>query len=388
MLGQTADPETDAFMSGLRGEFTMRIFSVPYSKTATIMLLLIVALPVCSQAGELAVATPASLAGSPASTGQTLRTVAQRGHLACGVSGQMVGFAHVDRQGNWRGFDVELCRAVAATILGDADKTRYVPLEATRRQSAVQSGEIDMLSGPAPRPAKGTAPPDTELAGISYHNRQGFLVRREGSLRSPDDLPGATVCVQRATAAEANITDYLATSKMAVRLIAFDSQAEMRTALFNGRCDALTAALAQLRSTRAAYAPNPHDFRLLAQTVSSMQRGPVLRPGDSQFAGIVRAVLDAEISAEEYDVTSGNIDALTKSNSPSLQKFIGFTAEAGRTAGLNEGWAQAVIRQVGNYGEIYERHLGAGSELKIPRGLNLLASQGGALSAPSARVSP
>lgn len=359
----------------------MRKIDARRAMTASACLLMALAFPIDGHAVDVSVAMSAP-ADPPASAGQTIGAIMKRGQIACGVRAQTLGFAHVDGQGNWRGLDVDLCRAVAATIFGDARKTRHVQLDATSQLSALQSGEIDMVPGvTAVSLPRGTARP-VDVVGISYYDRQGFLVRRESAVRSVGEMQGLSVCVERGTPAESNVVDYSIANGVTFRLVAIEKLEDVRAALFAGRCDVMAADLSQLQATRIAYAPNPHDFRLLPQTISMTARGPAIRTGDSQFAGIVRRALDAVIGAEEFDITSRNVDAMLTNNNPAIQKFLGVAA-GGRAPAAQDKSAYAVIRQVGNYGESYDRHLGVNSQLKISRGLNMLSSQGGMLYAPS-----
>jgi general L-amino acid transport system substrate-binding protein len=324
-----------------------------------------------------------TLAASQAMAGPVLDAVKGRGQLLCGVSAGLVGFMHADSQGVWRGLSVDMCRATAAALLGDASKVKYVPLEPLKRFPALEAGEVDLLASNSTFTLGRDA--GVDFAGIYYYDGQGFMVPRKLGKRVVSDLNGATVCVQPGTTTEANVADYFRLNKMTFKPVLLDKIDDLRKAFFAGRCDVLTADLSNLHATRAAYAPNPSDYSILPRTITKEPLGIAVRHGDSQFADIVRWSLYAMIEAEEYGVTSRNVDEALKNDNPTLKRILGVTPGMGKALGTDEKWAYTIIKQVGNYGEVFDRNLGPNTVLKIPRGLNAPWRDGGMLYAPPIR---
>jgi len=334
-------------------------------------------------AGAVA-ATLVGAAGT-AQAGKDLDTIKARGHLICGVSTGVAGFASADSQGKWTGIDVDVCRAVAAAIFGDADKVKFVPTTAQQRFTALQSGEVDLLV----RTTTWTLTRDTALGfdftGVNYYDGQGFMVNKKLGVKSAKELDGATVCVQPGTTTELNLADYFRANKMSFKPVVIEKVEEVRAAFFAGRCDVFTTDASGLYSTRAANAPNPDDYVILPEIISKEPLGPVVRHGDNQFADIVRWTLFAQLEAEEYGITSKNVDEMMKSDNPAIKRILGVTPGMGKALGVDEKWVYNIIKQVGNYGEMFERNVGSGSPLKIDRGLNKLWTQGGLQYAPPIR---
>jgi general L-amino acid transport system substrate-binding protein len=333
-----------------------------------------------------AVATAALIgAAGTAHAGKDLDTVKARGQLICGVSTGVAGFASADSQGKWTGLDVDTCRAVAAAIFGDADKVKFVPTTAQQRFTALQSGEVDMLA----RTTTWTLTRDTALGfdftGVNYYDGQGFMVNKKLGVKSAKELNGATVCVQPGTTTELNLADYFRANKMTFKPVVIEKVEEVRAAFFAGRCDVFTTDASGLYSTRAANAPNPDDYVILPEIISKEPLGPVVRHGDNQFADIVRWALFAQLEAEEYGITSKNVDEMLKSDNPSVKRILGVTPGMGKALGVDETWVVNIVKQVGNYGEMFDRNVGMGSPLKIDRGLNKLWNQGGIQYAPPIR---
>jgi general L-amino acid transport system substrate-binding protein len=327
-------------------------------------------------------------AATAAYAGKELDAIKARGQLICGVSTGVAGFAAADSQGKWTGIDVDVCRAVAAAIFGDADKVKFVPTTAQQRFTALQSGEVDLLV----RTTTYTLTRDTALGfdftGVNYYDGQGFMVNKKLGVKSAKELNGATVCVQPGTTTELNLADYFRANKMTFKPVVIEKIEEVRAAFFAGRCDVYTTDNSSLYATRAANVPPPmtvEDFIILPEVISKEPLGPVVRHGDSQFADIVRWALFAMIEAEEYGITSKNIDEMMKSDNPTIKRILGVTPGMGKALGVDEKWVYNIIKQVGNYGESFDRNVGMGSPLKIARGQNALWTQGGLQYAPPIR---
>jgi general L-amino acid transport system substrate-binding protein len=337
-------------------------------------------------AGSAAVAL-LGIAGT-AQAGKDLDAVKARGNLICGVNTGVAGFAQPDDKGKWTGLDVDVCRATAAAIFGDSEKVKYVPTTAQQRFTALQSGEVDILS----RNTTWTLQRDTALGldftGINYYDGQGFMVAKKLGVKSAKELNGATVCVQPGTTTELNLADYFRANKMTFKPVVIEKVEEIRAAFYAGRCDVYTTDASGLYSTRAANTPAPlkaDDFIVLPEIISKEPLGPAVRQGDNQFADIVRWALYAMIEAEEYGITSQNVDEMTKSENPTIKRILGVTPGMGKALGVDEKWVYTIIKQVGNYGEAFERNVGMGSPLKIERGLNALWTKGGLQYAPPIR---
>ena len=324
-------------------------------------------------------------AAGAAHAGKDLDAIKARGLLICGVNTGVAGFASADSEGKWTGLDVDVCRAVAAAIFGNADKVRYVPTTAQQRFTALQSGEVDLLV----RTTTWTLTRDTALGfdftGINYYDGQGFIVSKKLGAKSVKDLNGASICVQPGTTTETNLADYFRANKMTYKPVTIEKLDEARAAFFSGRCDAFTTDASALYAARAANAPDPDDYIILPDIISKEPLGPVVRHGDNQFADIVRWTLFAQIEAEEQGITSRNVDQMLKSDNPVIRRILGVTPGMGKALGLDDRWVYNIIKQVGNYGEMFERNVGKGSRLKISRGLNALWTQGGLQYAPPIR---
>ncbi|HEB97291.1 MAG TPA: amino acid ABC transporter substrate-binding protein [Sedimenticola thiotaurini] len=317
--------------------------------------------------------------------GSTLDAVKKKGFVQCGVSTGLPGFSSADDQGNWKGLDVDVCRAVAAAVFGDADKVKYSPLTAKERFTALQSGEIDMLS----RNTTWTLTRDTSLglnfAGVNYYDGQGFLVQKSLGVKSALELDGASFCIQAGTTTELNLADYFRANKMSYTPITFDKSDETVKAFEAGRCDALTSDQSQLYALRIQL-KNPDAAMVLPEVISKEPLGPVVRQGDDDWFNIVRWSLFAMLNAEELGVNSKNVDKLAASSKdPGIRRLLGLEGIKGKGLGLPDNWAARIIKQVGNYSEAFERNVGMGSDLKIARGLNALWSKGGIQYAPPIR---
>jgi general L-amino acid transport system substrate-binding protein len=319
----------------------------------------------------LAVSVFAQAAGA-----KTLDEVKARGELRCGVNTGLAGFAAPDDAGQWRGIDADFCRAVAAAVFGNPANVKFVPLNAKERFTALQSGEVDLLS----RNTTWTMSRDTSLGltfvGVMYYDGQGFMVRKSLGLEKVDQLAGASICVQTGTTNEQNLADYFTTRNLRYRPVVFERLDEARSAYISGRCDSFTTDTSQLISERTRL-PNPDDSLILPELISREPLGPAVRQGDDQWAGIVRWVHFAMLNAEADGVTQKNVDEMLSSPNPEIRRLLGLEGGFGAGLGLSNDWAVSILRAVGNYGESFERNLGSGSRLAIPRGMNALWRDGG-----------
>jgi general L-amino acid transport system substrate-binding protein len=338
--------------------------------------------PVHSRRVALLVVAALAL-GAGAAAAQTLDAVKQRGTLVCGVSEGIPGFSAPTDTG-WAGFDVDLCRALAAAVLGDAGKVRYVSLTANDRFAALQSASIDVLS----RNSTWTMSREIELKlvfpAITYFDGQGFLIRKTTTASSALELDNAKVCVQSATTTELNLVDYFRANNMRLERITFPTAPEAAKAYDAGRCDVFTSDVSQLHAERLGLA-KPDDHVILPDVISKEPLGPAVRQGDEQWADIVKWTVFAMINAEELGVSSRTIDQAALSAKPEIKRLVGTDGNFGEQMGLTKDWAVRIVRQVGNYGEVFERNVGTGSRLGIPRGLNHLWTTGGILYAPPIR---
>jgi len=309
----------------------------------------------------------------------TLETVRERGVLRCGTTTGFAGFSAPDNQGIWKGLDVDLCRAVAAAVLGDADKIQPVPLTSQQRFTALQSGEIDVLT----RNTTVTQQRDTGLgiihAGINFYDGQGFIVHKSLGVSSAKQLHGATVCMQTGTSNENTMADWAQANQVDYRPVVIETFDAVVSAFASGRCDVFTTDASGLASIRISRLQNPDDYILLPELISKEPLGPFVRQGDDPWLNVVKWTLHAMIEAEEYGITSQNVDAQRNSASPEVRRILGATPGAGKTLGLDEQWAYRIIKQVGNYGESFDRNVGKDSPLNIPRGLNAQWRDGGLL---------
>jgi len=323
--------------------------------------------------------TVLSLAGL--SMAGTLEDVRAKGFIQAGVNGDLFGFGKADEKGVWRGLDVDTARAIAAAVFGDADKVKYTPLTAKTRFTALQSGEIDVLT----RNCTQTLTRDTALGldfvQVNYYDGQGFLVPKKLGIKSAKELDGAAVCVLPGTTTELNVADYFRANGMKMSPVVIENTAELAKAFFAGRCDVLTSDASQLAGTRAV-APNPQDYVILPEIISKEPLAPAVRHGDNQWKDIVDYSVLAMINAEELGITSKNVDEMLKSKDPKIMRFLGVTEGNGKALGLDEKFAYNIVKQVGNYGEVFERNVGVNTPLGLQRGLNALWTQGGLMYSP------
>ena len=332
------------------------------------------------------VAATVMVASQEARAGATLDNVKSKGFVQCGVNvSGLPGFAEVDANNNWKGIDVDLCRAVAAALFGDATKGKYTPLNAKERFTALQSGEIDVLS----RNTTWTSSRDSALglnfAGVNYYDGQGFMAKKELGVTSAKELDGASVCVQAGTTTELNLADYFRANNLKYTPVVFENNDEVNKAYEAGRCDVLTTDQSGLYATRVKLA-NPDDHVILPEVISKEPLGPAVRQGDDEWNDIVRWTLFAMLQAEEFELTAANVDqAVAESKNPDVQRFLGVIEEKGPELKLPKDFAVQIIKQVGNYGESFDRNLGPSTPLKIERGQNALWTKGGLMYNPPFR---
>ncbi len=311
-----------------------------------------------------------------ASAQQTLANVKQKGFVQCGSNTGLAGFGVPDSKGEWTGFDVDYCRAIAAAIFNDPKKVRFIPLSSKDRFTALQSGEVDILV----RNSTATMSRDTALGitftGVNYYDGQGFMVRKKLGVSSAKELSGASVCTQQGTTTELNLADFFRRNNLKYEVVAFASSDETFKAYDTGRCDAFTTDSSGLYAERLR-ASAPDDHIVLPEIISKEPLGPSVRKGDAQWADIVKWVGYAMLNAEENGVTQANVDQMLKSDNPEVKRLLGSEGKFGEGIGLTNDWAYRVVKLVGNYGESFERNVGQGSPLKIKRGLNALWTQGG-----------
>ena len=310
---------------------------------------------------------------------QTLEEVKARGILQCVVNPGLTGFATPDDKGKWQGFDIDLCRAIAVAIFNDPDKTAFKPGTGKTRFTILRSGEADVIT----RNSTWTFIRDVDLGfdfkGVNYYDGQGFMVKKELGVSSAKELDGATVCVQTGSTTELNLADYFRSNNMSFQPIITEDAAESRQNFEKGACDVYTTDVSQLAAQRSAM-QNPAEFVVLPEIISKEPLGPVVRHGDNQWGDIVLWTLNALIVAEELGVTSENVDDLLKNtNNPEVKRLLGLEGSLGSKLGLTDDWAANVIRTMGNYSEIFERHIGVNTPVGLARGLNALWNKGGIL---------
>ena len=327
-----------------------------------------------------------ALTALPAMAGKTIDAIKARGQLICGVNPSLPGFSAADSQGVWAGLDVDVCKAIAATVVGDASKIKWVPLNASQRFAVLQSGEIDILSRNTTWTLTRDASLGLHFTGTTYYDGQGFMVPSKGKIKSAKQLKGATVCVQSGTTTEKNLSDYSKANGLAIKPVVFDTQEATNKAYFAGRCQAYTTDASGLASVRNKEASKPEDHLILPELISKEPLGPSVRRGDDEFFAIAKWVVYALIEAEEYGITQANVDQMkADSKDPVVQRILGTSEDTGKLLGLDKDWAYRAIKASGNYGEIFERNVGPKSALKLPRGVNNLWSKGGLVYAPPVR---
>jgi general L-amino acid transport system substrate-binding protein len=331
-----------------------------------------------------ATAAAVALLASGAQAQQTLDTVKKRGQVVCGVSQGNPGFSNPDAQGNWVGFDVEFCRAVAAAVFADALRVKFVPTTAKERFTALQSGEVDLLA----RTTTWSMSRDTQLGfdfvSVNFYDGQGFMVPKKLNIKSALQLKGSTVCTSTGTTTELNLADYFRSNNMDYKVVAFEKVDEVNAAYDSGRCDVYTTDRSSLAAQRTKMKV-PGDHAILPEVISKEPLGLVVRHGDNNWGDVVRWAYFAMVNAEELAITSKNVDEMKKSANPEIKRLLGTEGDFGKMLGLDNAWAYNVIKLVGNYGESYEKTVGPNTPVGLPRGVNALWTKGGLQYAPPVR---
>jgi len=319
----------------------------------------------------------AVLLSTSAFAGQTFDAVKARGFVQCAVNTGLAGFSFADSQGKWTGLDVDLCKAIAAAMFGDAEKVKFTPTTAPQRFVALQSGEVDVIT----RNATQTLLRDTSLgfniAGVNFYDGQGFMVPSKSGLKSAKELNGATICVQPGTTTELNLADYFRTNKMTFKPVLIEKLDELLQAYAAGRCDSYTTDASGLAAVRAGQLSGKGEHIILPERISKEPLGPIVRHGDDQWFDLVKWVLMGMIEAEELGISQKNVDEMLKSDDPAIKRFLGVTPGYGKAVGVDEKWMYNVIKQIGNYGDSFERNVGKATPLRLERGQNALWTSGG-----------
>jgi general L-amino acid transport system substrate-binding protein len=329
----------------------------------------------------------ALMAAAPVQAGKTVDAIKARGQLVCGVNTGLAGFSQADPQGNWTGLDVDVCKAIAAAVLGDASKVKWVPLTAQQRFTALQSGEIDILSRNTTWTLSRDAALGVLFTGVTYYDGQGFMAPVKMKVKSIKQIAkGTTVCVQTGTTTEKNLTDFSRTNKLDLKPIVFEKQEAATGAYFSGRCALFTTDASGLSSIRSKDAKNPADHVILPELISKEPLGPSVRRGDDEWFTIVKWVVYGLLEAEESGLTKASVDKMAaESTDPVVMRLTGKSEDTGKHLGLDKDWLVRAVKATGNYGEIFERNVGHKSSLDLPRGVNNLWSKGGLMYAPPIR---
>ena len=320
-----------------------------------------------------------ALVAAPAHAGKTVDAIKARGQVVCGVNTGLAGFAAADSSGKWSGLDIDVCKALAAATLGDAEKVKYVPLNAQQRFTALQSGEVDVLARNTTFTLTRDASLGLSLTVTNFYDGQGFMVPVKSKMKSAKQLKGQTVCVQSGTTTEKNLTDYSKANNLGIKPVVFEKLEAAENAYFTGRCIAYTTDASGLSSTRSKVAKDPKEHMILPDLISKEPLGPMVRRGDDEWFAIVKWVIYGTMEAEEYGVTQANVDQMKSSSAdPVVQRLLGGGNEdTGKLLGLDKDWMARVIKAVGNYGESFERNVGPNTPLNLPRGINNLWNKGG-----------
>lgn len=331
-------------------------------------------------------ALASALVSAPSYAGKTADAIRERGQLACGVSTGVAGFSAADSKGEWRGMDVDFCRALAAAVLKDPAKVRWSPLTSQQRFTALQSGEIDILSRNTTWTLGRDAGQGLVYAGYMFIDGQGFLVPTRLKISSAKQLDGAEICVQTGTTTEKNLAEFARAHHLKFKTLMFENLRAVLKAFFSGRCQAFTADASALASIRANDSGKPEDYVVLPDRISKEPLGPVVRRGDEDWFALVRWTIFALLEAEERGITQANVDEIRKrSDDPAVQRLLGVSEDVGKPLGLDKEWVYRMLKAVGNYGEIFERNVGPNSLLQLPRGVNALPRDGGVMYSPPLR---
>ncbi len=316
------------------------------------------------------------LSGS-AHAGKTLDTIKSRGQIVCGVNTGLAGFSQADSNGKWSGLDVDFCRAVAAAVLGDGEKVKYVPLNAQQRFTALQSGEIDVLARNTTFTLTRDGSLGLHMTAVTYYDGQGFMVPAKSKIKNARQLKGQTVCVQSGTTTEKNLTDFSKANGLNIKPVVFEKLEAATGAYFSGRCIAYTTDASGLASVRNKAARNPADHVILTELISKEPLGPMVRRGDDEWFAIAKWVIYGLIEAEEYGITQANVEQMRSSQDPVVQRILGVSEDTGKLLGLDKDWMARAVKTTGNYGEIFERNVGPKSAVGLPRGVNNQWNKGG-----------
>lgn len=330
----------------------------------------------------LSVLASALTVPAPAIAGPTTDAVKGRGKLVCAANGNRAGFSALDSQGQWKGMDVDICRALAAAVLGDANKIEFLKTTTQTRFTVLQTGEVDVTAANATWTLTRDVKLGVDFVTPTFYDGQGFMVSKTLGVKSIKEMNGATVCVLPGSTSEKVAADVARANNITFKMVVIENQKELNTAFFSGRCDAHVQTTSGLAANRSAAASNPDDYIILPGVHGKDPMGPVVRQGDAQWRDIVNWTVFALFEAEEKDVTSKNVDDMVKSNDDAIQRLLGVKGDLGKDLGLDAQWAYRIIKQVGNYGEIFERNVGKASPMKMDRGLNDLWTRGGLLYSP------
>ena len=334
---------------------------------------------VASAVASVSAAATLALAGLPAHAGKTIDAIKSRGQLTCGVNTGLAGFSQADSAGNWSGLDADFCKALAAVILNDATKVKWVPLNSQQRLPALQSGEIDVLSRNTTFTLTRDASLGLHITSPLYYDGQGFMVPAKSGIKDVRQLKGQTICVLSGSTTEKNLADFSRANNLAFKPVVFESLDALIGAYFGGRCVGYTTDASGLASVRNKEAKSPKDHVILPTLISKEPLGPMVRRGDDEWFAIVKWVIYGTMEAEEYGVTQANVDQMkATSTDPVIQRLLGGGNEdTGKLLGLDKDWMTRVIKAVGNYGESFERNVGPNTPLNLPRGINNLWNKGG-----------
>lgn len=324
----------------------------------------------------------AAMVPGEAKAGTTVDAIKKRGAVICGVNGNRSGFSALDSKGQWVGMDVDTCKAIAAAVLGDKNKVQFVKTTTQTRFTALQTGEIDVLTRNVTWTLSRDAKLGIDFVAPTFYDGQGFMVNKSTGAKSVKDLGGATVCVLPGSTSEKVAADVFKANGLKYTPVVIESKKELNTAFFGGRCDVHVQSTSGLSSARATVASNPDDYIILPGIYGKDPMGPAVRQGDAQFRDIVAWSVYAMMTAEELGVTSANVDAKMKSKDAETLRLLGVKGKLGATLGLDNDWAYQIIKQIGNYGEVFDRNVGAGSPLKLARGINAMWTKGGLLYSP------
>jgi general L-amino acid transport system substrate-binding protein len=333
----------------------------------------------------ITLAATALLGTSVACAGPVLDKIRKNDIVVCGVNTAAPGFSNADSKGQWTGLDVDYCRSLAAAVLGDSKKVKFVPLNSPQRFSALQAGEVDVLARNTTWNLTRDASLGAVFAGITYYDGQGFMVPKKFNIKSAKELNGATVCVQSGTSSEKNVADYFSAHKMKYKAVLFDTTEATQGAFLSGRCQVYTTDMSDLAGARTK-AKDPSEYVILPDVISKEPLGPSVARGDNEWFQIARWVLNAMIEAEELGISQSNVDQQRDTSSnPNVLRLLGKAEDMGKLLGLDKDWSYRIVKQVGNYGESFDRNLGPKTPLNLPRGVNNLWNNGGILYAPPVR---